>query len=117
MEPEAFRKQHFRKLLVTFFFALSNQQISHKIDPQNFSELIDQMTWQIPYKQVTLIDYICGRGNRLKPGIQDFPDVGRQLLGWAKKLLFGKIFAETCMKMKDIERGGGVPSAPLDPPM
>ena len=37
-----------------------------------------------------------------------------------QKLLFGKIFAENCMKMKEIGlRGTSFPSAPfpLDPPM
>ena len=89
-KPEAFWKQHLRKLLVTLnFFALSNQQNSHKIDPQNFSEPIDQMTWQIPDKPVTLIDYICGRGNRLNQWrIEDFPDVGRQLLNLGQKAIF-----------------------------
>ena len=47
--------------------------------------------------------------------IQDFPDRGRQLLSWGENLLFGKIFAKNCTKMKEIEsKGEGVrvPSAP-----
>ena len=36
----------------------------------------------------------------------------------AKILLFCKYFAENCMKMKEFGLpGGGVPGAPLDPPM
>ena len=36
---------------------------------------------------------------------------------WGKVLLFGKIFAENCMKMKEIGPGAHVPSAPLDQPV
>ena len=34
--------------------------------------------------------------------IQDFPDGGANLWVWRKNLLFGKISAENCMKMKEI---------------
>ena len=38
---------------------------------------------------------------------------------WTENLLFGKIFAENCMKMKEIgpRAGALVPSVPFDPPM
>ena len=38
-------------------------------------------------------------GNQL--GIQDFPEMGRQLPNWVF------FFAENCMKMKDFGLGGG----------
>ena len=36
---------------------------------------------------------------------------------WGKNLLFGKIFAENCMKMRKSGPGGGVLEPPLDSPM
>ena len=43
--------------------------------------------------------------------MQTFPDEGANLL-------FGKLFADKCLKMKEFRRGGGsIPSTPLDPPM
>ena len=49
--------------------------------------------------------------------IQDFPDwgVGRQPLGLGQSLLFDKLFAKNCIKMKDIGLGGG--ARPYHPPM
>ena len=38
--------------------------------------------------------------------IQDFPEGGANPWDWGKNLLFGKIFAENCMKMKDNQGGG-----------
>ena len=51
--------------------------------------------------------------------IQDFPDRGaptpKMLI---KSILFGKISAENCMKMKEIgQEGERLPSAHLNPPM
>ena len=48
--------------------------------------------------------------------IRYFPDGGRgNPWFWSENLLFGKAFAENCMKMKEIgPKGGGTP---LDPPM
>ena len=40
--------------------------------------------------------------------IQDFSDGGTSPWIWAKSLLFGKIFAENCMKMKEIALRGGI---------
>ena len=49
--------------------------------------------------------------------IQDFPDRGANPKGGVN-LLFGKLFAEDFMKLKEIERRGAlVPNAPFDPPM
>ena len=50
--------------------------------------------------------------------IQDFPDGGTYPQGGGANLLFGKIFLENCMKMKEIgPRGGGgaLPWHPLRP--
>ena len=44
-------------------------------------------------------------------GIQDFQTRGANLWGEGKSLLFGKNFAENCMKMKEIAPGAFVPSA------
>ena len=44
--------------------------------------------------------------------IQHFPDGGANLWFWGENLLFAKIFAENCMKMK--EHGPIGPIAPLD---
>ena len=48
--------------------------------------------------------------------IQDFPDARRQPLSLGQKnLLLGKIFAENCMKMKEIGQKGVEGSASLAP--
>ena len=43
--------------------------------------------------------------------IQDFPDGGANPCAWSKNQILGKIFAQNCMKMKEIGPRGGVPSA------
>ena len=42
---------------------------------------------------------------------------GPPTLEVGKNLLFGNNFAENRMKMKEFGHEGGVPGAPLDPPM
>ena len=44
--------------------------------------------------------------------IKDFTDRGCQLLFWGKNVLFGNIFTEKCMKMKEIQSRGGVRPCP-----
>ena len=39
-----------------------------------------------------------------------FPREGRNPRQVGANLLFGKILAQNCMKMKEIEKGGGVPA-------
>ena len=41
--------------------------------------------------------------------IHYFPDGGAKPWFWRENLLFGKVFAENCMKMKEIGPGGGDP--------
>ena len=47
-----------------------------------------------------------------------FPMGGANSQVWGKNVLFGKVFAENCMKMKEIGQGAHIPGTPaLDPPM
>ena len=51
------------------------------------------------------------------PGFSD-GGRGRQPVSLGQKLLFDKVFAKNCMKMKESGPRGGIPRAgPLDPPM
>ena len=53
--------------------------------------------------------------------VQDFPDGrgGGNFQGGDENLLFGQIFPENCMKLKEFGPEGvaRVPDAPLDPPL
>ena len=44
--------------------------------------------------------------------MQDFPDWEANPLVWSENLLFGKIFVENCIKMKEIGPRGGASLAP-----
>ena len=49
---------------------------------------------------------------------QEFSDGDANPKGGGASLIFGQIYPENCMKMKEIEPGGGASMAPpLDPPM
>ena len=59
---------------------------------------------------------ICSRisgGSR----ISQTEECGANLRGAIANLLLGKIFAEKCMKMKEIGSGEGCPGSAPDPPM
>ena len=56
-------------------------------------------------------NFVWGKSEQWR--IQDFPHVGAPT---QKNLLFCNYFAKNCMKWKNLDPGG-VPGAPLDPPM
>ena len=49
--------------------------------------------------------------------IQDFPEMAPTPKVGVLTYYFAFFFAENCMKMKEFGPQGGVPGAPLDPPM
>ena len=60
--------------------------------------------------------FLKEEGNYSSGWIQDLPDGGANPWRGGKNLLFGKIFAKSCIKMKEIGPGGHASLAPSPPP-